>query len=1022
MTTVEYTSLFPTGDLVSYDSTNVDYPDANVVDTFGTIWVSKVHAFDMNVLEMASAGKIAFSPSNAHSMDLMLSGSSGSDVVLKSRDAKNLVLENEEKTGDFTIFDTGRAELRSETSYLRVDSNANVLDAGESGSNVFATASNMNHAFLVGGTEILSVDAGGASVSNLYVDGTEFRVPFGGEEARPSGTEGLIFYNTSTERFEGFASGAWSGLGGVVDVDQDTFISAEYSPGEDNDELVFVTSNVERLRIKADGRVGYGTVLPEYDLDWRGDARFATGESNMVSLTSSGLAVDVASGDVAFSVAGTEMARVDGSGLSASNLVVNGTEFRVPVGALGSRPSGTEGQVFFNTSTSRFEGYASGAWSGLGGVVDVDQDTFVSAETSPNDDNDELRFVTGGVERMRIDSSGNLGFGKSNPEFTIDVVGNLRVTGNIIAASTTIGSSEDGGRVMKLAIREDGSDAIIDGLETNDGAGMVIAGAPSADALTGRRLDRFEKSFKWRYNGAGMEGLGQKDAWATESFWKLQGGSFRMGVVNSDSGAETEMIFRINERDELQLVKHTIPTDGTAETYDVIAKFGKGSVEGVASTRGYVAMDANKTSMDTAAGTVEAYIESFSAYGDYKVFGALYATSESPTSEQVVAAASAHGFVSDVLRASVDNTSLTTLGSMADGSPIPNNIVKFVAVSEKVSDLSVSKTPFVSFVLNDASVYDDMFENLEEQVETETSVNIEYSFDSMVWDELEPVDKEIFTEWMQDQLIQGAEEKGIKVTSVTLSIVSGSIKVTGSLQVKTNDLTNLLKNTLTASKSTDLLKDAQNTPIEFQQRAPVTVTPETVSLQVKEVTRIQTAPRILSVAEESTTFSSITFSYDVADANPSFAVTKMYVLVSPTPLQGIVIPSRIVTSPGVQEFSLASQTGQVTVAASTDRRNYVYFVGENNGTPVVLSGVKRFITDPMSILTSSLTPGFDGNGRLARQSLTEYSLSSAPVSLFTPSASATAYLLLYPPDSVPATTSDVYTDFLGGVSFSSIVV
>ena len=55
--------------------------------------------------------------------------------------------------------------------------------------------------------------------------------------------KGYIRYNTTTDQFEGFGAGnAWGSLGGVVDVDQDTYISAENSAGSDNDELKFFTS------------------------------------------------------------------------------------------------------------------------------------------------------------------------------------------------------------------------------------------------------------------------------------------------------------------------------------------------------------------------------------------------------------------------------------------------------------------------------------------------------------------------------------------------------------------------------------------------------------------------------------------------------------------------------------------------------------------------------------------------------------------------------------------------------------
>ena len=46
----------------------------------------------------------------------------------------------------------------------------------------------------------------------------------------------------------------------------------------------------------------------------------------------------------------------------------------------------------------------------LGGVKDVDQDTYIIAETSAGIDNDQLQFYTAGSERMIIDSDGDASF------------------------------------------------------------------------------------------------------------------------------------------------------------------------------------------------------------------------------------------------------------------------------------------------------------------------------------------------------------------------------------------------------------------------------------------------------------------------------------------------------------------------------------------------------------------------------------------------------------------------------------
>ena len=105
---------------------------------------------------------------------------------------------------------------------------------------------------------------------------------------------------------------------------------------------------------------------------------------------------------------------------------------KLPKGTTAQRPTGTspdeKGSIRYNTELDAFEGLSSGNnWITLGGVIDADRDTYIKAETTPNDDNDELQFFTGGVERMKILSDGK-----------------TQVVGNIVPAltnTTDLGSS-----------------------------------------------------------------------------------------------------------------------------------------------------------------------------------------------------------------------------------------------------------------------------------------------------------------------------------------------------------------------------------------------------------------------------------------------------------------------------------------------------------------------------------------------------------------------------------------------------
>ena len=78
----------------------------------------------------------------------------------------------------------------------------------------------------------------------------------------------------------------------------------------------------------------------------------------------------------------------------------------VPVGTSSNRGHAIQGGIRYNTTTSGFEGYSGSTWAGLGGLIDVDQDTKIIAETSAGADNDDLDFYTAGTKRMSIDQAG----------------------------------------------------------------------------------------------------------------------------------------------------------------------------------------------------------------------------------------------------------------------------------------------------------------------------------------------------------------------------------------------------------------------------------------------------------------------------------------------------------------------------------------------------------------------------------------------------------------------------------------
>ena len=113
-----------------------------------------------------------------------------------------------------------------------------------------------------------------------------------------------------------------------------------------------------------------------------------------------------------------------------SSIHINRTDaIIIPVGTELEKPNpAVRGMVRFNTTLNQFEGYGIGnSWGSLGGVIDIDQDTKILAEQTSDDDT--LRFYTSGIQRLTINSVGNIDIsGSINLDNTLNVTGNTTLT------------------------------------------------------------------------------------------------------------------------------------------------------------------------------------------------------------------------------------------------------------------------------------------------------------------------------------------------------------------------------------------------------------------------------------------------------------------------------------------------------------------------------------------------------------------------------------------------------------------
>lgn len=205
---------------------------------------------------------------------------------------------------------------------------------------------------------------------------------------------------------------------------------------QDTNVTTFITAGAIGTFLRSEG-AGYAPSWATADVQF-GNTIVALGGNTatitgLSSIGINGTTTSTTPGTGALTVAGG--VGVGGNVYIRGNIVMSSNSYNyltLPVGNTAQRPSGPAlGMVRYNTTISSFEGYASGAWSSLGGVKSVDGFTYILAETSAGASNGELEFY---VENLA--GSGTVKAGGWTAS-GLTVQGNLTVLGNTL----TIGSN-----------------------------------------------------------------------------------------------------------------------------------------------------------------------------------------------------------------------------------------------------------------------------------------------------------------------------------------------------------------------------------------------------------------------------------------------------------------------------------------------------------------------------------------------------------------------------------------------------
>jgi len=300
---------------------------------------------------------------------------------------------------------------------------------------------------------------------------TALVIPSGANSDRPGAgivSDGAIRFNTESNQYEGYSSNttSWSSLGGVRDIDGNTYILAEESVGSNDNKLWFYNDSILSLRLtkdwmefmNADAIRSLNTAAPAYT-EWRANTLVTAGEylkyaSSIYFVVSTG--TTATSGNEPSNTSGndftngsatlrwhvtavkdllfSEIATVKvGSTLDTLPLSINGdlrlrqnvistdtsdlllkpntgkkvvidtvTSLVIPVGSENDKGSASTGSIRYNTTNQNFEGYNGAQWGSLGGVKDVDQNTYIIPETSPGANENILYFYNNNVNTLNV--------------------------------------------------------------------------------------------------------------------------------------------------------------------------------------------------------------------------------------------------------------------------------------------------------------------------------------------------------------------------------------------------------------------------------------------------------------------------------------------------------------------------------------------------------------------------------------------------------------------------------------------
>ena len=359
--------------------------DTNVIETTGV---------NDNLILQANGSGIISIPSNNVQIDQNLTVTTDLTVTtgttyLKTTNITGTVTQTGDinQTGNFTtsgnVQVTGNVEVTGSLQLPLIDITDNTISTRQTGTDLHLTANGTGKILVedlaIEGNQIKSTVTNanitlkpiGSGI--VYIDSDQsLLIPVGDNSQRPATpVNGMIRYNNQLGRYEGYNSGLWLTMSGVADSDGNTYITAELTPGANDNTLRFYANG--SLMATIDSTKLYAERLKTSNLNIESNTISSISTNSDINLTPTGTGsvrvgnlsiknntiTNIVSGAITeFTQTGTGYVKVAGT----SGIVI-------PAGSDGTRPGITEaGMIRYNTEQQLVEVYNGSIWTGVSGV------------------------------------------------------------------------------------------------------------------------------------------------------------------------------------------------------------------------------------------------------------------------------------------------------------------------------------------------------------------------------------------------------------------------------------------------------------------------------------------------------------------------------------------------------------------------------------------------------------------------------------------------------------------------------